>query len=447
MIHKKLLKILIIDDNTSNLYYLARNFENDGFFIRLAKSYKEAKYHVREEIFDFIICRDVVKDESISNFVKFIKRFSPKPHLIIMCNNEDQYISKDWFNSPLVDFIILPVRYVDLMDIISKHYVHDKAPVIEIDLPDYPVKHIIARSAVMRELIEQVKRYANSKSSILIQGESGSGKEIIARLIHYYSPRRNNPFIAVNCSAIPESLMESELFGYEKGAFTGATRQHKGLFEMANSGTIFLDEIGEMSVNMQTKLLRVLELKEFYKVGGNQSITSDVRVLAATNRNLEEMLKQKTFREDLLYRIMVVQLTVPPLRSRIEDIPFLTKFFLNQSISENQIPPKEISRNAMELFLKYEWPGNVRELKNVVERLSLSVEGDLITADDVKSVLNTSQKEQNQIIELNIGTPLEAIEKEVILATLRYCNYNRTKTAKMLGIGLRTLQRKLKKYQ
>jgi DNA-binding NtrC family response regulator len=439
-------KILLVDDNPSNLYYLARNFENDGFFIRLAKSYKEAQYYIKEELFDFIITRDVIQNESVEGFIKNATRVHPRPHMIIMCPNQEPYLKYDWFSAPFIDFAMIPIRYQDILSLIKSHYSEQKSPFASIQLEDYPVRFVVIRSDKMRQLFESIKKFAPSRTTILIQGESGTGKEVIARLIHHYSNRKNKPFVAVNCSAIPENLLESELFGYERGAFTGALKAHKGLFETADGGTIFLDEIGEMSTHMQSKLLRVLELKEFYRVGGNKPIKADVRIIAATNQNLENLIHNGYFREDLFYRLKVIQFNIPPLRERSEDIPFLARFFLHQFVKEYQLPPKEISRRALDILSRYHWPGNVRELKNTLERLSLSVEGDLITADDVKELLEMKEGRDSSSITIKIGTPMEEIEKEVLKATLNYCKQNRTRTAKILGIGLRTLQRKIKKY-
>jgi len=279
-----------------------------------------------------------------------------------------------------------------------------------------------------------------------VTGESGTGKEILSRMIHEMSPRADKPFIAINCSAFSDSLLESQLFGYEKGAFTGADTLKTGLFESAHLGTIFLDEVAEMSLSMQAKLLRVIETKEFMRVGGIQPVSVDVRIIAATHKQLKEEVDLGHFREDLFYRLSVIQYSIPPLRERKEDIPLLVDYFLNGLAEENQSLRKNVSKSAIEALQEYDWHGNVRELRNIIERVYFTSDESIIKRKTIEKYLSDMNSDQ-QDVSFNIGETLSDIEEKAIVETLRYTKGNRTKAAEILKIGLRTLQRKLKEYQ
>jgi transcriptional regulator with PAS, ATPase and Fis domain len=283
------------------------------------------------------------------------------------------------------------------------------------------------------------------RSTVLIYGESGVGKELVARSIHFNSPRRDNPFIALNCAAMPANLIESELFGHEKGSFTGAHARVRGKFEIAHRGTLFLDEIGDMDPSTQAKLLRVLEEKEFMRVGGNQSIRVDVRVIAATNADLEAMVARSSFRRDLYYRLKVVTIRVPPLKERREDIPALVSTFLDQLSRENAVYRKAITPDALGTLQDYSWPGNVRELKNILESVLVSVPGEVIRLEDLPPSVRPTRIAPHPM-ELRPGTRLEDLERELIKRTLEHTGGNRTHSAALLGIGVRTLQRKIAAY-
>jgi transcriptional regulator with PAS, ATPase and Fis domain len=280
---------------------------------------------------------------------------------------------------------------------------------------------------------------------VLIQGESGVGKELVARSIHFNSPRRDRPFIALNCAAMPGNLIESELFGHEKGAFTGALARNRGKFEIASDGTLFLDEIGEMELATQAKLLRVLEERDFMRIGGDRSIKVDVRLIAATNANLEERVARNQFRQDLYYRLKVVTIRVPPLRERRQDISKLIDTFLDQLARANAVPRKTIAPEAVSVLRDYEWPGNVRELKNVLESVLVSTHGTTIEVADLPSAVRGQPKNLHGL-ELSPGMTLEDAERELIRRTLVYTGGNRTHSADLLGIGVRTLQRKIHSF-
>ncbi len=304
----------------------------------------------------------------------------------------------------------------------------------------YRFEDIIAKSSKMQRLIELIKVVGKSNATVLITGESGTGKELVARAIHSQSNRHNKPFIAVSCAALPESLLESELFGHEKGSFTGAYAQKKGKFEFANGGTLFLDEIGEMSANIQVHLLRVLEEKEFTRVGGNEPIKVDVRVISATNKDLRKAIEKQKFREDLYYRLNVVNIELPPLRERKEDIPLLAEHFLNKFTSENRKEITGFSSDAMEFLLNYDWPGNVRELENAIERAVILARDSLITIDDLP------QENLSLAYSTTTRKNLKEVEKEHILNILRETGDNYSEAARILGVSRMTLYNKAKEY-
>jgi two-component system nitrogen regulation response regulator NtrX len=301
----------------------------------------------------------------------------------------------------------------------------------------------------MEELRQQIAIAAPTNGRVLIHGENGAGKELVARAIHAQSARRDGPFVEVNCAAIPDELIESELFGHERGAFTGAVARRRGKFELADGGTLFLDEVGDMSVKTQAKVLRVLEEQAFERVGGKDTLRVDVRVLAASNQNLAELIGQGRFREDLFYRLSVIPIEVPPLRQRPEDIPLLVEHFIHLFSGENAKRPKAISVEALAYFLVYEWPGNVRELRNMVERLVIMTPGDVIGPEALPAPLrprDAAQAPEDSQRERTLKEARDAFERTYILAELRARDWNMTRTAEKLGIERSHLYRKLKAY-
>jgi DNA-binding NtrC family response regulator len=305
----------------------------------------------------------------------------------------------------------------------------------------------IAFDPRMRNLIKLAKRIAPSRSTVMIQGESGTGKEVIARYIHENSDRRGEAFVAVNCAALPENLLESELFGHEKGAFTGAVARKKGKFELADGGTLLLDEISEMAVSIQAKLLRVLQEREIDRVGGQLSVAIDARVIATTNRDLREETEKGRFRPDLFYRLNVVPLALPPLRKRPEDIVPLAVFFLETHCACNQVPSKRLSPEAEDFLIRRSWPGNVRELENLMERASLLIESDVIQWDDLEAISIPGGEAGLHGNQQDGVVPLKDMEKRMIFRALQDHNGNRTHAAKVLGISVRTLRNKLHEYE
>jgi DNA-binding NtrC family response regulator len=304
--------------------------------------------------------------------------------------------------------------------------------------------NIIGKSESMKKIFEVVQQVAPSRASVLITGASGVGKEMIADALHYNSPRRDKPLIKVHCAALTETLLESELFGHERGSFTGAVARKRGRFELAHLGTIFLDEIGEISQNVQIKLLRVLEDKTFERVGGEETIEVDVRVIAATNRELKAAIENGEFREDLYYRLNVVNIHIPPLRERKEDIPLLMATFVKEFSEENGKNIEAIEPKARMILYNYSWPGNVRELRNCIESSVVMSKSNIITVDDLPPHINTESDQE--FVRITTGSTLADIEREVVRATLAQQNGNKTRAAEVLGIGRKTLHRKLQEY-
>jgi two-component system, NtrC family, response regulator HydG len=304
---------------------------------------------------------------------------------------------------------------------------------------------VVGASPLMQQVVEQARRVARTNATVLISGESGTGKELVARLVHRESLRVRGPFVPVNCAGLTESIIESELFGHVRGAFTGAVRAKKGKFEIAEGGTLFLDEIGEIPLNVQVKLLRVLQEREVEPVGGEEPVRIDVRLVCATHRDLEAMVREGRFREDLYYRVKVIVLRLPPLRERPEEVPGLAEHFRNLANERNHRSVKGISPAAMARLQQYAWPGNVRELENVVEQAVVLARGDRIEPSDLPEDVSGERGPQ-EVLRIPVGTSLAQTEKELILETLRKAEGNKTKAAKLLGIGVRTLYRKLEEY-
>jgi DNA-binding NtrC family response regulator len=350
------------------------------------------------------------------------------------------------------DYLVKPIDRAELLARVGRllHWQHrdDRALHLSRELTrKYVVGNVVARSAGMRRVRDQILQVAPARSTVLILGESGVGKELVAKAIHYNSPRRAAPFIAINCSAIPVTLIESELFGHERGAFTGAIGRQKGKFELADGGTIFLDEVGEMDLITQAKLLRVLEERSFMRVGGAREVRVDVRVLAATNSDLETSIARRRFREDLYFRLKVLTIRVPPLRARREDIADLARTFLDQIGRENGFGSILLTRRATEALTRYSWPGNVRELKNVLESAAITRSGPAIhTADLPRAIRETLDPQTRRRLGPALRT-LADTEKDLLRRALRRCAGNRTHAARALGIGVRTLQRKLKRHR
>ncbi len=381
-----------------------------------------------------------------------IKEISPDIPVVMMTAYASVDTAVEAMKSGAYDYLTKPLDIDELKLLVAKALRHHQLEKENLFLKEqlgsrFDFSNIIGRSRPMQGLLETVAMVAPTEATVLIQGESGTGKELIANAIHQNGPRSSRPFIKINCAALPETLLESELFGHEKGAFTGATSRRQGRFQLAHKGSILLDEIGEMSMATQSKVLRVLQEREFEPVGSSETFKVDTRIIASTNKNLLEEVKADRFREDLYYRINVVSMTVPALRERREDIPLLTDFFLKRYAEKNRRQLKGVTPKAMDLLMRYDWPGNIRELENFVERAVIMARGDFITPEEFPGALKNLDPEYMETrIEAPVGKSLKEMEKAMILRTLEETGGNRTHTAEILGISRRTLQLKLKEY-
>jgi DNA-binding NtrC family response regulator len=382
--------------------------------------------------------------------IRTLKRFAKGTPLLVLCAPDQSEQAINALRLGVDDYLFRPPDPFELtarlVRIFERRDLDSRVAFFQDELSKRAgLKSLEARSPAMRAVLARVWRVAPMRSTVLIYGESGVGKELIARSIHFNSARREKPFVALNCAAMPANLIESELFGHEKGSFTGAHARARGKFEIAHQGTLFLDEIGEMDPNTQAKLLRVLEQREFMRLGGDRSIQVDVRVIAATNADLESMVADGRFRRDLYYRFKVVTITVPPLRERRKDIPHLVNTFLDELSRENAVIRKTITPEAVESLERHHWPGNVRELKNVLESVLVAMPGEVIRPEDLPMSIRPANAPQAPL-ELIPGTKLEEMERELIRRTLEHTGGNRTHSASLLGIGVRTLQRKIRSY-
>jgi DNA-binding NtrC family response regulator len=426
--------------------YLARR---KGAALTPASGAADAARHLLSEDINIVLADYNLPRVSGINFLRRMKALKPSVEVIFLSDPATLSKAIEVMKEGAYDFYEFPVNLRLLMTVIEKASEKQALYVEKQELEEqvrerYEFENIMGRSKPMRHVLGLVRSVAPKNVNVLIAGETGTGKELIASAIHYHSPRSNSPFIRVNCAAFSEGVLESELFGHEKGAFTGAMAQRIGRFELAHGGTLFLDEIGDLTPGTQAKLLRVLQEREFERVGGNETIRADVRVIAATNRNLRHLVEERSFREDLYYRLNVVHLELPPLRERKEDIPLLVSFFINRLNEEKGYDIKGITRDVMHVLLNYRWPGNVRELVNALESAMALSKTQMIEAKYLPAFLLLASPEESDYLRLPKDITLKEAEAEVIRAALLKTQGNRTRAARLLGIGLRTLQRKLK---
>jgi two-component system response regulator HydG len=446
-------RILVVDDEASHRQMLEAVLVSEGYEVHHAGDGQEAIISVEARFYDLVLMDVRMPKVGGIEALKEIKELSPGIPIVIMTAYGSVDTAVEALKSGAYDYLTKPLDIEELKILVSKALRHRQLEQENVYLKErlsdrFDFTNIIGRSAKMGELFETVALVAPSDATVLIVGESGTGKELIANAIHQNSPRRDRPFIKVNCAALPETLLESELFGHEKGAFTGALARKQGRFHLAHSGSIFLDEIGEMASTTQSKILRVLQEREFEPLGSSHTVKVNTRVIAATNKNLGEEIQQGRFREDLYYRLNVVAMEVPPLRDRREDIALLADFFLKRYAEKNRRLLKGFTPRAMDLLMRYTWPGNVRELENVVERAVIMARGDMISQKDFPDTVRGTdlEAEGTGSVGLTPGRSLREVEKEMIIRTLEEAGGNRTHTAKILGISRRTLQLKLKEY-
>lgn len=438
--------ILTIDDEENIRNGLADNFELEGYEVKKAASGKEGLSLIAKGGIDLVITDLRMDGISGEEVVRRVTTENPGIPIIVLTGHGSIEDATKAIKSGAYDFLTKPLD-LDHLNLIVKNALRGKelanqnkellARLNKEASPD----EMIGKSSELNHVRTMIQKAAPAKASVLITGESGVGKELVAHAIHNQSPRKDKPFISVHCAALSETLLESELFGHEKGAYTGADSMSKGRFELADGGTLFLDEIGEINQATQVKLLRALQEKKFERVGGTETISVDVRVVAATNRNLEEEVKNGKFREDLYYRLNVVRIEMPSLRERKDDIPLLMHSFLREFNIENEKNIKGFDNRAKAAMLKYSWPGNIRELKNCVESAVVMCTGDEIKIDDLPS--SVREKSDEKVITIPIGMPMEEAELIIIKENLAFNDGNKSKTADILGIGRKTLHRKL----
>lgn len=445
-------KILVADDETSHRQMIEAVLAAEGYEVTQAEDGQAAISAVEDRFYDLVIMDVRMPNVDGIQALQKIKQISPDIPVIIMTAYASVGSAVDALKSSAYDYLIKPLDIDELKILVDKalrhHQLEQENLYLKERLSDrFDFSNIIGRSPSMTRLFETVALVAPSEATALIVGESGTGKELIANAIHQNSPRKDRPLIIVNCAALPETLLESELFGHEKGAFTGAITRKQGRFQLAHNSSIFLDEIAEMAPATQAKILRVLQEREFEPVGSTQTIKVDTRVIAATNKNLEGEIQAGRFREDLYYRLNVVTVDVPPLRQRREDIPLLADFFLKQYAQKNRRLIKGFTPRATDLLMRYEWPGNVRELENIIERAVIMSRGEMITPLEFPNDLqNLDEALKESRIDLTPGRSLKEVEKVLVLRTLEETGGNRTHAARILGISRRTLQLKLKEY-
>lgn len=444
--------ILVVDDDDAHRTMLRTLVGGWGYDIVEANDGSTAIERVQEQPFDLILMDIRMLKVSGLQALERIKAFNPAIPVTIMTAYSSVETAVEALKKGAYDYLTKPLDFDKLRLTIERAMEHTRLKEENRLLKESLGKHfdmqnIIGRSPAMISLLETVAHVAPSEATVMITGESGTGKELIAGVIHHNSPRKDGPFVKINCAAITETLLESELFGHEKGAFTGADRRKEGRFYQANQGSIFLDEVSEMPLTMQVKLLRVLQERELTRVGGEKVIPVDVRVIAATNKDLVDLKNKGLFREDLYYRLNVVSLEIPPLTKRRDDIPLLARHFLEIFVDKNKKEIKGFTPKAMDQLIRYDWPGNVRELMNAVERAVVLARTDYLDDQDFSILQPLLQQPAPALSDFdNIDIPLEEVEKAAILRILESVAGNKSEAARRLGITRKTLHKKLKKY-
>jgi two-component system NtrC family response regulator len=450
--------ILIVDDEKNYLTILSALLEDEGFEVLTASGGSEALEIHKSSDLDLILTDMKMPKMDGIELLENIKENDPDLPVIMMTAHGTVDKAVEAMQKGAYTYVLKPFDNERLIIYVKKatsmyQVVKENRRLRNAVESQYRFGNIIGKSKKMRDVFDTIQKVAPSGATVLIEGESGTGKELVARSIHFNSPRREKPFVAVNCSALAENLLESELFGHEKGAFTGAVATKKGRFELADGGTLFLDEIGELSANLQVKLLRVLQEKVFERVGGVRTISVDIRILAATNKDLQQEMQDGRFREDLYYRLNVVHLVLPPLKERQEDIRLLVNHFIKKYASERRsaAPVTGVDQEVDRLFYDYNWPGNIRELENVIERVMILCPGEIMRVSDLPkgfkdNVYNTLHLEGIPA-DAKLYDTLAAIEKALIERALKMSNNVQSHAAAMLGIGKSGLNQKIKKYK
>lgn len=445
-------KVLIVDDDQGHLAMLATMIKGWGYEAEKAEDGQEAVARVKEKAFDALLMDVRMAKLGGIEALKEIKEYNPAIPVLIMTAYSSVESAKEALKAGAYDYLTKPLDFDELRITMERALDHtrlrEENRALRQRMDSSSVQpNIIGRSRPMKELLDMLAMVAPTEATVLVTGESGTGKELIAKAVHAGSPRKNGPLVVVNCAALAESLLESELFGHEKGAFTGADRRREGRFQQAHRGSIFLDEIGEISQAMQAKLLRAIQEREVQRVGSDKPVSVDVRIIAATNRDLRKEVEEGRFREDLFYRLNVVTLRVPSLRERKEDIPLLAQHFLTRFAEKNRKKLKGFTPQAMDALLRHDWPGNVRELENAIERAVILSLGDYVSERELPLLVvgEISTEMQPHFVQGG-DRSLEDVEREAILATLDKTGGNKSETARVLGITRATLHKKLRQY-
>ncbi|HEY3568962.1 MAG TPA: sigma-54 dependent transcriptional regulator [Thermoanaerobaculia bacterium] len=449
-------RLLIVDDEASLVDFLSILFQGEGYDVATARSVEEARKSLERSTFDLVLCDILMPDGNGLDLLREIKsQNGAAPQVIMMTAYTSTKSAIEAMKLGAVDYVSKPFD-VDELKIVAQKALEraelaDENVYLRRELEQkHSFNNIIGKSGRMQAIFSLIERIARTSSTVLVHGESGTGKELIARAIHFASPRSGRRFLSLNCGAMPENLLESELFGHERGAFTGAVRDKKGLFQEADRGTLFLDEIGEMTPTMQVKLLRAIQEKVVRKVGGTEEEPVDVRIIAATNQDLEARIQTGDFREDLYYRINVLPIHLPPLRQRREDIPLLVELFLQKGARDMDLPPRQISIEAMHILESYDWPGNVRELENLIERVLALSHSETITTRDLPVHLLTNRKASSDLIQLpeeglDLEAYLESIRTQLMIEALERTSGVQTQAAELLGMSFRSFRYYAKK--
>ena len=435
--------ILVVDDDASNLSVLARILRREGYVPVAAASGREAMAELRSHPVDLVLTDLKMPGMSGIELLRAVRKVDPTVEVVVMTAYGTVESAVEAMKEGAYDFVSKPLKRLELVKTLRKTLEKRSLLLENQQLREQlgTGQDLIGRSPVMRHLLDEVEQVAPSDATVLLSGDSGTGKGRLARVLHRASRRRDGPLVTVNCAAIPENLLESELFGYERGAFTGAVRRKDGRFDLARGGTLFLDEITEMQLPVQVKLLRVLQEGEYERVGGTRTLNADARILAATNRDIEREVAEGRFRQDLFYRLNVIRLHVPGLVERSEDIPLLAQHFLVQYARKNAKELRGISPEAMDALVAWRWPGNVRELENAIERAVVLSRDKWIGVGDLPPALRAGQGDA-QRVSFAVGTPLKAVERRLIEETLRYCDGDKSLAASLLGITARTIYRR-----
>jgi len=439
-------RILIVEDEDKLRRILELQLIDSGFDAVKAATAEEALPLIDRA--DLILTDFKLPGMSGLEMLQLVRRQNTQIPVIVMTAFGTIENAVEAMKAGASDFLLKPFDLEHLTAVVNKaleiRSLREENRALKEELGrKYQWDNIVGRSPAMQQIFATIMRVAPTRATVLLAGESGVGKDLIARAIHFHSPRKDRPFVKINCTALPENLMESELFGYEKGAFTGATTSKPGKFEQADSGTVMLDEIGDVPANIQVKLLRVLQEREFERLGSNKTLHIDVRVIAATNRDLRAALEEGTFREDLYYRLNVVPLEIPPLRERKEDIPYLAGHFVEKLAPEMGDQITGITNAAIDKLMQYSWPGNVRELENVIERSMVMATGDKLDANDIRLDMNLRPRHSNGDLTLPEGMSLDAYEQELIRDALKRANGNKSQAARLLGLTRNALRYRL----